>query len=63
VEIVLLDNLGYLLGEIKLQTTIMNHCLGLTTTSGQIGTIFARAWFVQIEAKIVPKGFLRMIYL
>jgi len=26
VEIVLLDNLGYLLGEIKLQTTIMNHC-------------------------------------
>jgi len=25
VEIVLLDNLGYFLGEIKLQTTIMNH--------------------------------------
>jgi len=26
VEIVLLDNLGYLLGEIRLLTTIMNHC-------------------------------------
>jgi len=45
VEIVLLDNLGYLLGEMRFLSAIMNHCPGLTNASGQIGAIFARVWF------------------
>jgi len=37
--------LGLFVREIRFHITIMNHCPGLTTASGQIGAIFARAWF------------------
>jgi len=51
VEIVLIDNFVYLLGEMRLQTTMMNHCLGLTIASGQIGAVFACGLFAYLEAK------------